>query len=156
MIEALCKPGRDPREDLPPPIFRKDVVKFEDLQQGMELRGTVLNVVDFGAFVDVGLSDSGLVHISQLSAGYVRSPHDVVAVGDQVGSGTAIFTTSSEEVEVTFDLPTFELLGGHVLKGSENGSRRGQRSLLGRHRRECGEIGRALRRASKFCQSKVE
>jgi uncharacterized protein len=72
MIEALCRPGRDPREDLPPPIFRKDVVKFEDLQAGMELRGTVLNVVDFGAFVDVGLSDSGLIHISQLSAGYVR------------------------------------------------------------------------------------
>jgi uncharacterized protein len=84
MIEALSKPGRDPREDLPPPIFRKDVVKFEDLQAGMELRGTVLNVVDFGAFVDVGLSDSGLVHISQLSAAYVRDPHDVVAVGDQV------------------------------------------------------------------------
>ena len=72
MIEALCKPGRDPREDLPPPIFRKDVVKFDDLKVGMELRGTVLNVVDFGAFVDVGLSDSGLVHISQLTRG-VRS-----------------------------------------------------------------------------------
>lgn len=84
MIEALCRPGRDPREDLPPPIFRKDVVKFNDLQPGMELRGTVLNVVDFGAFVDVGLSDSGLVHISELSVGYVRDPHDVVAVGDQV------------------------------------------------------------------------
>jgi len=84
MIEALSKPGRDPRSDLPLPIFRKDVVKFEDLSVGMELRGTVLNVVDFGAFVDVGLSDSGLVHISQLSAGFVRSPHDVVAVGDQV------------------------------------------------------------------------
>ena len=89
MIEALCRPGRDPREDLPPPIFRKDVVKFEDLQAGMELRGTVLNVVDFGAFVDVGLSDSGLIHISQLSAGYVRDPHEVVAVGDQVRAWVA-------------------------------------------------------------------
>jgi uncharacterized protein len=84
IIESLCKPGRDPRSDLPPPIFRKDVVKFDDLLVGMELRGTVLNVVDFGAFVDVGLSDSGLVHVSQLSAGYVRNPHEVVAVGDQV------------------------------------------------------------------------
>ena len=84
MIEALSKPGRDPRSDLPLPIFRKDVVKFEDLAVGMELRGTVLNVVDFGEFVDVGLSDSGLVHVSQLSAGFVRSPHDVVAVGQQV------------------------------------------------------------------------
>jgi uncharacterized protein len=84
IVESLSKPGRDPRSDLPPPIFRKDVVKFDDLAVGMELRGTVLNVVDFGAFVDVGLSDSGLVHVSQLSAGYVRNPHEVVAVGDQV------------------------------------------------------------------------
>ena len=94
MIEALTKPGRDLRSDLPPPIFRKDVVKFEDLEVGMELRGTVLNVVDFGAFVDVGLSDSGLVHISQLSNGYVRSPHDVVAVGRRCGSGWRRSTNS--------------------------------------------------------------
>jgi uncharacterized protein len=84
MIEALSRPGRDPREDLPPPIFRKDVIKFEHLEVGMELRGTVLNVVDFGAFVDVGLSDSGLVHVSRLSTDYVRNPLDVVAAGDQV------------------------------------------------------------------------
>jgi uncharacterized protein len=84
MIESLSKPGRDPRSDLPPPIFRKDVVNFDDLAVGMELRGTVLNVVDFGAFVDVGLSDSGLVHVSQLSTDYVRNPLDVVAAGDQV------------------------------------------------------------------------
>ena len=101
MIEALSKPGRDPREDLPPPIFRKDVVKFEDLQPGMELRGTVLNVVDFGAFVDVGLSDSGLVHISQLSATYVRDPHDVVAVGDQVRVWVASIDKDRRRVALT-------------------------------------------------------
>jgi uncharacterized protein len=108
MIEALCKPGRDPREDLPPPIFRKDVVKFEDLQQGMELRGTVLNVVDFGAFVDVGLSDSGLVHISQLSAGYVRDPHDVVAVGDQVRVWVSAIDKERRRVALTMIAPGTE------------------------------------------------
>jgi uncharacterized protein len=108
MIEALCKPGRDPREDLPPPIFRKDVVKFEDLQLGMELRGTVLNVVDFGAFVDVGLSDSGLVHISQLSAGYVRDPHDVVAVGDQVRVWVSAIDKDRRRVALTMIVPGTE------------------------------------------------
>lgn len=105
MIEALCRPGRDPREDLPPPIFRKDVVKFEHLQEGMELRGTVLNVVDFGAFVDVGLSDSGLIHISQLSAGYVRDPHDVVAVGDQVRVWVASIDKERRRVALTMIPP---------------------------------------------------
>jgi uncharacterized protein len=108
MIEALCRPGRDPREDLPPPIFRKDVVKFEDLQSGMELRGTVLNVVDFGAFVDVGLSDSGLIHISQLSAGYVRDPHDVVAVGDQVRAWVSSIDKERRRVALTMIAPGTE------------------------------------------------
>jgi uncharacterized protein len=108
MIEALCRPGRDPREDLPPPIFRKDVVKFEDLQAGMELRGTVLNVVDFGAFVDVGLSDSGLIHISQLSAGYVRDPHDVVAVGDQVRAWVSAIDKERRRVALTMIAPGTE------------------------------------------------
>ncbi len=84
IIEALGRPERDPREDLPKPIFKKGVLKIEDLSAGMELKGTVLNVVDFGAFVDIGLKDSGLVHISQLANRYVKSPHDVVSVGDVV------------------------------------------------------------------------
>jgi uncharacterized protein len=84
IVESLSRPGRDPREDLPKPIFKKGILKLEDLQPGMELKGTVLNVVDFGAFVDVGLKDSGLVHISQLANRYIRSPYDVVAVGDVV------------------------------------------------------------------------
>src|SRR3954447_20956551 len=108
MIEALCRPGRDPREDLPPPIFRKDVVKFEDLQAGMELRGTVLNVVDFGAFVDVGLSDSGLIHISQLSAGYVRDPHDVVSVDDQVRGWVSSIDKERRRVALTMIEPGTE------------------------------------------------
>jgi protein Tex len=108
MIEALCKPGRDPRSDLPPPIFRKDVVKFEDLAVGMELRGTVLNVVDFGAFVDVGLSDSGLVHVSQLSTGFVRNPHEVIAVGDQVGVWVASIDKDRRRVALTMIPPGTE------------------------------------------------
>jgi uncharacterized protein len=66
---------------LPPPIFKKDVLKFEDLQPGMELKGTVLNVVDFGVFVDIGLKESGLVHISQMADRFIKNPYDVTAVG---------------------------------------------------------------------------
>jgi uncharacterized protein len=84
IVAQLQRPGRDPREDLPPPIFKKGVIKLDDLTQGMELSGTVLNVVDFGAFVDIGLHDTGLVHISQLANKFVRDPHEVVSVGDIV------------------------------------------------------------------------
>jgi uncharacterized protein len=84
IIDALARPGRDPRADLPGPIFKKDILKMSDLTPGMELRGTVLNVVDFGAFVDVGLKESGLVHVSQMSTRFITSPHDVVSVGDVV------------------------------------------------------------------------
>jgi uncharacterized protein len=84
IFEALARPGRDPREDLPPPVFKKGILKIEDLQPGMELKGTVLNVVDFGAFVDIGLKDTGLVHISCMANRYVKSPYDVVSVGDIV------------------------------------------------------------------------
>jgi uncharacterized protein len=82
IVTSLSRPGRDPRDDLPQPLFRRGVAKLEDLKPGMELAATVLNVVDFGAFVDIGLSDSGLVHISRLADRYVRDPHEVVAVGD--------------------------------------------------------------------------
>ncbi|MDD3315744.1 MAG: Tex family protein [Syntrophaceticus sp.] len=84
IIEALLRPGRDPREDLPKPVFRTDVLSIEDLKSGMELKGVVRNVVDFGAFVDIGIENDGLVHISELSDEYVRNPLDVVAVGDVV------------------------------------------------------------------------
>jgi uncharacterized protein len=84
IIESLQRPGRDPREELPLPIFRTDVLKMEDLAPGMEMQGTVRNVIDFGAFVDIGIKNDGLVHISQLSNGYVKHPMDVVSVGDNV------------------------------------------------------------------------
>lgn len=84
IVEALQKPGRDPREELPPPLFRTDVLTMEDLKPGMELQGTVRNVVDFGAFVDIGVKQDGLVHISQLGDKYIKHPMEVVAVGDIV------------------------------------------------------------------------
>lgn len=82
LLHSLARPGRDPREDFPPPVFRRGIVKLEDLEPGMQLSGTVLNVVDFGAFVDIGLPDSGLIHISRLADRFVRDPHEVVGVGD--------------------------------------------------------------------------
>ncbi|MGG3281831.1 Tex family protein [Paenibacillus solani] len=84
ILDSLQRPGRDPREELPLPIFRQDVLKIEDLVPGMELQGTVRNVIDFGAFVDIGIKSDGLVHISQLSDGFVKHPMDVVSVGDNV------------------------------------------------------------------------
>ncbi len=84
IIENLQKPGRDPRESLPKPLLRQDVLKMEDLSSGMKMEGTVRNVVDFGAFVDLGVKQDGLLHISQMSTGRQRvdNPHDVVSVGD--------------------------------------------------------------------------
>jgi uncharacterized protein len=84
IIENLEKPGLDPRDALPPPILRRDVLKLEDLREGMVLQGTVRNVVDFGAFVDIGVKQDGLVHVSELADRFVRDPLSVVAVGQVV------------------------------------------------------------------------
>ena len=84
IVDELSKPGRDPREDMPKPILRADVLKFEDLKEGQILSGTVRNVTDFGAFVDIGVKYDGLVHISNLSNGYVKNPSEIVSVGDVV------------------------------------------------------------------------
>ena len=84
IIEELSKPGRDPRESMPKPILRSDVLKFDDLKEGMELTGTVRNVIDFGAFVDIGVKHDGLVHISEMANRYIKNPSEVVSVGDIV------------------------------------------------------------------------
>ncbi len=84
IITELRKPGRDPREDAPAVVFRNDVRNFEDLREGMQLMGTVRNVVDFGAFVDIGIKNDGLVHISEMSNQYVNHPMDIVSIGDNV------------------------------------------------------------------------
>ncbi|MFM7317909.1 MAG: Tex-like N-terminal domain-containing protein [bacterium] len=125
---ALSKPGRDPREDLPKPIFKRGILKLEDLQPGMELKGTVLNVVDFGAFVDIGLKDSGLVHISQLANRYIKSPHDVVSVGDVVSVWVMGVDNDRKRVSLTMVAP-----------GTEREKGRGQEPV--QHRRETGDPG---------------
>ena len=84
IISELSKPGRDPREDMPKPILRQDVLKLEDLKEGMILTGTVRNVIDFGAFVDIGVKYDGLVHISEMSEKFIKNPSDLVSVGDIV------------------------------------------------------------------------
>ena len=82
IIKELSKPGRDPREDMPKPILREDVLKFEDLKEEMILTGTVRNITDFGAFIDIGVKHDGLVHISELSDKFVKKPSDIVKIGD--------------------------------------------------------------------------
>ena len=84
IVKELVKPGRDPRDELPAPILRTDVLELKDLKPGMELSGTVRNVIDFGVFVDIGVHQDGLVHISQVCNKYIRHPSEVVSVGDVV------------------------------------------------------------------------
>ena len=84
MLKELTKPGRDPRDELPPPLLRTDVLDIKDLKEGMEIVGTVRNVIDFGAFVDIGVHQDGLVHISQISEKRIKHPSDVLSVGDVI------------------------------------------------------------------------
>ena len=121
IIEALGRPERDPRDDLPKPIFKKGILKLEDLSAGMELKGTVLNVVDFGAFVDIGLKDSGLVHISQLANRYIKTPHDVVSVGDVVTVWVMSVDQERKRVSLTMVKPGTERQRG----AAQGGQRRG-------------------------------
>jgi uncharacterized protein len=105
ILDSLQRPGRDPREELPPPVLRTDVLKIEDLSPGMELQGTVRNVIDFGAFVDIGIKNDGLVHISQLSNSYVKHPMDVVSVGDVVTGWVLGVDLKKGKVSLTMKQP---------------------------------------------------
>ncbi len=108
ILSQLARPGRDPREDLPAPAFKRGILKLEDLTPAMELTGTVLNVVDFGAFVDIGLHDSGLVHVSQLADKYIPDPHDVVAVGNIVKVWVVSINRQRRRVSLTMIPPGTE------------------------------------------------
>lgn len=101
IIEELSKPGRDPREEMPKQILRSDVLKFEDLKEGMTLTGTVRNVIDFGAFVDIGVKHDGLVHISELSNSFVKNPSDIVSVGDIVKVKVIGIDTEKQKVSLS-------------------------------------------------------
>ncbi len=105
IVSELQRPGRDPREELPPPLLRTDVMGIEDLKPGMELTGTVRNVIDFGAFVDIGVGQDGLVHISQLSDRFVRHPSEVVKVGDIVKVWVLSVDIQKQRISLTMRRP---------------------------------------------------
>ena len=84
IIKELEKPGRDVRDELPPPMLKREVLGMEDLKPGMEIKGTVRNIIDFGAFVDIGIKEDGLVHVSRMSKKFIKDPSSVVAVGQIV------------------------------------------------------------------------
>ncbi|MBA4189205.1 MAG: hypothetical protein C0467_14500 [Planctomycetaceae bacterium] len=152
IFDALARPGRDPREDLPPPIFKKGVLKLEDISAGMELKGTVLNVVPFGAFVDIGLKESGLVHISQMANRYIKSPYDVVAVGDVITVWVMEVKPGEKKISLSMITPGQERRpgggggGGRFPAGQQGGppqrGERGERNDRGdRERNDRGDRG---------------
>lgn len=108
MVAELCRPGRDPRDELPPPLLRHDVLNMEDLAAGMELTGTVRNVIDFGAFVDIGVHQDGLVHISQITDRYLKHPSEVLKVGDVVTVWVLSVDTAKKRISLTMKKPKEE------------------------------------------------
>ena len=105
IIASLCEPGRDLRDSLPAPLLRQDVLTIEDLKPGMQLQGTVRNVVDFGAFVDVGIKHDGLVHVSHLTKKFIQDPRQVVAVGDIVDVWVLSVDLKRQRVQLTMVQP---------------------------------------------------
>ncbi|MEG0319915.1 MAG: S1 RNA-binding domain-containing protein, partial [Niameybacter sp.] len=101
IIKELEKPGRDPREDMPKPILHSDVLDLKDLKEGMKLKGTVRNIVDFGAFVDIGVHQDGLVHVSQMSNKFIKHPLEVVKVGDIVDVTVMSVNVQTSKISLT-------------------------------------------------------
>ena len=101
IVAELCKPGRDVRDSLPKPLLRSDVMSLEDLKPGMELTGTVRNVIDFGAFVDLGVHQDGLVHVSQISDKFIKHPGEVLKVGDIVKVKVLSVDTAKKRIALT-------------------------------------------------------
>ena len=104
IVKELEKPARDPREDMPKPILRSDVLEIKDLTPGMILKGTVRNVIDFGAFVDIGVHQDGLVHISQMSDKFIKHPLEVVSVGDIVEVKVLSVDPKKQRIQLTMKL----------------------------------------------------
>ena len=101
IIKELERPGRDPRDELPPPLLRTDIMSMEDLKPGMELTGTVRNVIDFGVFVDIGVHQDGLVHISQITDRFIKHPSEVLKVGDIVKVWVLAVDTAKKRISLT-------------------------------------------------------
>ena len=104
IIEELEKPGRDPRSEMPKPVLRTDVLEMKDLKEGMVLKGTVRNVIDFGAFVDIGVHQDGLVHISQMTDCYIKHPLDVVSVGDIIDVQVMSVDLNKKRIQLTMKI----------------------------------------------------
>ena len=104
IVEELEKPGRDPRSDMPTPILRTDVLEMKDLKEGMILKGTVRNVIDFGVFVDIGVHQDGLVHISQMTDRFIRHPLEVVSVGDIVNVQVLSVDMKKKRIQLTMKI----------------------------------------------------
>lgn len=101
IVNELEKPGRDPRDEMPKPILKSDVLNFDDLKEGMELKGTIRNVIDFGAFVDIGVHQDGLVHVSEMSDKFIKHPLDVVSVGDVVNVRVLSVDKARKRIQLT-------------------------------------------------------
>jgi uncharacterized protein len=144
ILDALVRPDRDPRDDLPKPVFKHGVLRLDDLEPGMELKGTVLNVVDFGVFVDIGLKDSGLIHISQLSTRYIKTPHEIAAVGDTVTVWVLGTDASRRRVSLTMIPP-----------GTERRRQERKRPEKPSHRRERPKKAHLARRPPRKSRSEV-
>lgn len=104
IVKELEKPARDPRDEMPKPILRTDVLDMKDLQPGMVLKGTVRNVIDFGAFVDIGVHQDGLVHISQMSEKFIKHPLEAVSVGDIVEVKVISVDVAKKRIALTMKL----------------------------------------------------
>ena len=124
IIEELQKPNRDPREDYPAPIMQKGVLKFEDLKEGMKVTGKIKNVVDFGAFVDIGLHETGLIHISELSDSYVSDPMDVLKVGDVKEFRIIGLDTDRRRISLSLKSESSARSGAPKQGGSAEGSKK--------------------------------
>jgi uncharacterized protein len=105
IVKELLRPGRDPRDELPPPMLRTDVMDIKDLVPGMELKGTVRNVIDFGAFIDIGVHQDGLVHISQITDKFIKHPSDVLKVGEVITVWVISVDIQKQRIALTMKRP---------------------------------------------------
>ena len=101
IIKSLISPNRDPRDEMPQPLLKSDILHIEDLKNGMKLQGTVRNVIDFGAFVDIGLHNDGLIHISKMTDKYIKHPSDVLSVGDIIDCYVIDINIPKEKVSLS-------------------------------------------------------
>ena len=159
IADELEKPGRDPRSDLPKPILRSDVLKMEDLKPGMILKGTVRNVIDFGAFVDIGVHQDGLVHISEMKEnGFVKHPLDVVSIGDIVDVKVLSVDLARKRISLSMKLGQQAAAGGNAGKNAGAGREKDnpRREKSGTNRSAAGKESRAKGMDQKSGKRKVD